>query len=644
MTAPLKLLCVHGVGHQEASREYEEDWRSAIESGLTGLRQGAGDAGTGTEIEFFDYDSVFAAKPSDLAMWRLAFDNLLESGLRAALERGQTTPDPHARPGATRGLQDWFEAGRETLQWTAGMVAKWAADPVLRARLRKSLASAIRQHQPQALIAHSLGSLITYDLLARPVTAALGEARVLVTLGSQINNPFVRDLLGGRIHELRTRHWFHLYNRHDGAFTAPITAALPCFTQVDAAFDQSGFLDHDAVSYLTHERTRRAIWSFLGERSVPPSVRAARYLPSPVAAGRPARARSAPSAATVKSLGDAIAFAIGETRRRPARRALLVGINDYPDARLELEGCVNDVYLMSELLQEHGFAAEDIRIVLNDRATADGLRERMAWLLEDCQNGFDRVLYYSGHGAQISSYGIGETVDAVDECLVPWDFDWTPERAITDDWFHECYGQLPPQSRLLAIFDCCHSGGIARDGGARVRGIDPPDDLRHRLLRWDDAAGVWKPRGMDLEQAPPPRGRKAADKVTRPAAPVRFRRLGRGMRGADAAANPFKTNPAEFGLSPGQGTYMPILLQACQEGQKAFEYRHGSTPQGAFTFSLVRALRRRSGRKYTWGQLLADVGGQVRRLGYRDQAPVQEGPPGFERDPIPWAQKQSARP
>jgi len=50
----------------------------------------------------------------------------------------------------------------------------------------------------------------------------------------------------------------------------------------------------------------------------------------------------------------------------------------------------------------------------------------------------------------------------VDECLVPWDFDWTPERAITDDDFLGYYTALPYGSRFVAIFDCCHAGGIDR--------------------------------------------------------------------------------------------------------------------------------------------------------------------------------------
>ena len=39
------------------------------------------------------------------------------------------------------------------------------------------------------------------------------------------------------------------------------------------------------------------------------------------------------------------------------------------------------------------------------------------------------------------------------------------------------------------------------------------------------------------------------------------------------------------------GPYMPIIFEACQEGQLSYEYRHGSTSNGAFTYSLAAAFR-----------------------------------------------------
>ncbi len=56
---------------------------------------------------------------------------------------------------------------------------------------------------------------------------------------------------------------------------------------------------------------------------------------------------------------------------------------------------------MSSVLQESGFKPDEIRVVLNERATAQGIMERLHWLLEGVRDGDERMLFYSGHGAQI---------------------------------------------------------------------------------------------------------------------------------------------------------------------------------------------------------------------------------------------------
>jgi hypothetical protein len=81
----------------------------------------------------------------------------------------------------------------------------------------------------------------------------------------------------------------------------------------------------------------------------------------------------------------------------------------------------------------------DIRVVLNERATAAGILDRLHWLLDNVRNGDERVLFYSGHGAQIPAYGAKEEVDHFDECLIPYDFDWSLAHAMTDNRFVEFY-------------------------------------------------------------------------------------------------------------------------------------------------------------------------------------------------------------
>jgi hypothetical protein len=97
------------------------------------------------------------------------------------------------------------------------------------------------------------------------------------------------------------------------------------------------------------------------------------------------------------------------------------------------------------------------------------------WLLDGAGDGMERVLFYSGHGAQLPLYNPVGEIDHIDECLVPYDFAWTKQTPITDDDFYHLYVDLPYEARFFAIFDCCHSGGMTRDGVRKIRGITPPE-------------------------------------------------------------------------------------------------------------------------------------------------------------------------
>lgn len=586
-SGPLRILCVHGVGHQEGDPQFESGWRAAISQGVN---QWA--AGRPLEIQFVAYDHLFAKASLDAIDLAEAVFKLTASGI-------------------VHGIGDLFRKPRgfgditDTLRWTAGMVAQWAENDDLRADACDAMRDHINEFKPDVVLAHSLGTLICYDLFNETAGASLLKDRVFVTFGSQIGNPFVRDAFGGRVDVIKpARQWFHLYNVHDDAFAAPLRMRAENFQQVTTEFDIPGVLDHDALQYLGHANTKAVVWRFIAQ------------------AQTLSGARSFGSSSKVAQKQEALARRT-RLQPKPNRRALLIGINDYPDPANRLEGCVNDVFLMSSVLQECGFASEDIRVVLNDRATAQGVLERIDWLLDGSEDGQDRVLYYSGHGAQLPGYGAGETADHVDECLVTYDFDWSREHAVIDDQFYELYSQLPEAANFLAVFDCCHSGGLTRDSGLRARGLNPPDDIRHRSLKWNAEVQMWESR---LTQDSTGEKSLAAKKSG-----LQFRKLGhRSQTNAKAKAK-------------GGNAYRPILLQACQEKQFSYEYRHGVTAYGAFTYSLSQIFRKarqelmdgKRKKALTWAELTLLAAQRLEKLGY-NQKPALVCPKKLANTPIPW--------
>jgi hypothetical protein len=297
-----------------------------------------------------------------------------------------------------------------------------------------------------------------------------------------------------------------------------------------------------------------------------------------------------------------------------------VGINEYADDKSNLAGCVNDTFLISALLQDRGWDADEIRVVLDHRATTAGILERLAWLVEHPTPGDELFFFYFGHGAQLPTWG-PDAIDGRDETLVPHDFDWSPQRRITDDTIFDLYASLPYELNLTMIFDCCHSGGIHRDGMPRCRGINPPDDIRHRDLRWDGS--MWVQRRIapinDRFAAPSDDRRRQLFCGER----GDVRRLGRGMSVRNVDYRRYAAMKKSAGKEGVFGPYLPLIVEACAEHELAFEYRHGSESYGAFTFALVQTMRQSP--KLSIKAAVESVGKRLRQLRYQ-QTPVVLAP------------------
>jgi metacaspase-1 len=585
----LSMLCVHGIGHGDRDPDLIPSWREAITLDLQRWNPGLG-----VDFTFLAYDDLFDHAPLDAATYAAAVAQLAQSGIVHGI--GDLLP-------GSRGLFDL----PDQLRWTAGMIAQWATEDRLRERLRARLLDAVGARRPAVVCAHSLGSLICYDAFQRNPPAVAGSA--FVTFGSQLGNPFVRDCFAGRIEPLATaRMWYHLYNPDDHVFTAELPMLAANFVEIQTPFDKpNDLLNHDPVWYFNHANTRNRVWLDLSGARPPRTL------------GRDRE--------TARALGAG-----------PERRALLVGINAYPNPANRLEGCVNDVFLMSSVLQECGFRPEEIRVVLDDRATTGNILERLHWLLDNVAAGAERVLFYSGHGAQVPAYGRHQEVDHLNECLVPYDFDWSPERAITDKQFVNFYSQLPYQSRFVAIFDCCHSGGLTREGGLRPRGIDPPDDIRHRALRWNLGLGMWEARALPSPNRSLARSRVGRDYLGANGATHRFGRAV-SLRGL-----PNRAYDRQCAALRHRGPYLPILLEACQEQELSYEYRDGATSYGAFTYCLAKVLReaRSRGRNPSFRALCGLTAARLRALRY-EQTPALVGPAALLDRAVPWV-RGGARP
>lgn len=176
-----------------------------------------------------------------------------------------------------------------------------------------------------------------------------------------------------------------------------------------------------------------------------------------------------------------------------SNKALLVGVNKYRLQGSDLQGCVNDVTNVRDVLLKYfGFGVKDIRVLVDTRATKAAIMERLKWMVKDAKAGDRLLFHFSGHGSQIRDRDGDELKDQMDEILCPHDMDWDGTYIVDDD-LKALFSELSKGVRLEVLLDCCHSGTGMREGMAleclppeqtvKARFLQPPVDI---LCRQDD--------------------------------------------------------------------------------------------------------------------------------------------------------------
>ena len=285
-----------------------------------------------------------------------------------------------------------------------------------------------------------------------------------------------------------------------------------------------------------------------------------------------------------------------------ARKALLVGINDYPGTQNDLQGCVNDITNLYDILVKYfSFLPEDIVILSNSRARKAAIIDAVKSLVAGAKDGDVLVFHYSGHGSQVRDAEGDELEDGKDEVLCPYDFDWNGG-FIKDDDLASLISGLKRGVRMEIVLDSCHSGTGTRE-----------IILDRRLLRDRplpaamDPADLWnsghciRPRFL----APPPDLDLRADEIFGPR--LRLRKI--------AQADPMNH----------------VLWAACRSDQFSADAEIGGKPCGAFTYYFCRHLRDVQGNVHR-DQLLKLVRASLKHEGF-SQVPQLECP--VERIKLP---------
>ncbi|MCH9693173.1 MAG: caspase family protein [Gammaproteobacteria bacterium] len=166
----------------------------------------------------------------------------------------------------------------------------------------------------------------------------------------------------------------------------------------------------------------------------------------------------------------------------PARRALLIGINDYQEDKVsDLNGAVNDVEILSHVLKTRfGFPATGISTLTDKQATRDNILSALRDFVAATGPGDVVYIHFSGHGSQAPDKNGDEPDDRMDETIVPHDGRAEGIPDITDDELSTIFADLKTDNALI-VLDSCHSGTGTRSVRLQARSI--PADEREALYR-----------------------------------------------------------------------------------------------------------------------------------------------------------------
>nr|QYA18771.1 metacaspase [Clandestinovirus] len=159
--------------------------------------------------------------------------------------------------------------------------------------------------------------------------------------------------------------------------------------------------------------------------------------------------------------------------------ALIVATNYIKTPQARLHGCVNDALnVVDYLVKNCQVAPGRIRILVDEvdlakwkaihqdlqvfgDPTKANIFSGIDWMVSCSNMGtgdkpVNLFFYYSGHGSYLRDLD-GDETDLYDETILPCDFT-TGGEIIDDELRNRLTTKIGPNSRLVGVLDCCHSG------------------------------------------------------------------------------------------------------------------------------------------------------------------------------------------
>jgi Caspase domain len=173
------------------------------------------------------------------------------------------------------------------------------------------------------------------------------------------------------------------------------------------------------------------------------------------------------------------------------KRALLVGIDDYPTFR-PLSGCVADATAMRDLLARHADGTPNWRTELItstsglNTITRHSLRRALTELFANAR-GADLLFFFAGHGAQTPWGADLVTQDAAEHSL---GISMNDLVTLAND---------SPANSVMLLLDCCFSGDTGNAPGMQSTGVAENFRLNKAIVR-ENVTIMAASRGTEASQ------------------------------------------------------------------------------------------------------------------------------------------------
>lgn len=144
------------------------------------------------------------------------------------------------------------------------------------------------------------------------------------------------------------------------------------------------------------------------------------------------------------------------------KRALLIGCNYTSIPNVRLNGCINDIInVRNMLIDAYGYSSSNITILRDDTKnsailpTAKNIMDNLYDVIANSAKYEELWIHYSGHGSHIQDRNNDEA-DGYDEVIVPLDF--REVGVITDDLIFSIIKNS--KCKTMLFFDSCNSGSV----------------------------------------------------------------------------------------------------------------------------------------------------------------------------------------